>query len=662
MFGFQILEDRVYWRNKGETICLEPYGENTIRFRGINANNVIEENWTLLPKKNSDFKIIDQKDKVVIKNGKISVEILENGTINYINANSEYILKEYWIDERELTIKLRDARTYKMVTSDVFEGRVYFKPNDKEHFYGMGSYQHNIFDLKGSTIELCHKNTQSSIPFFYSSLGYGFVWNNPAVGKAELVKNHTMIKAERTKQLDYLIFAGDNPNEIVTNLSKLYGQTPMLPEWAAGFWQCKLRYETQEEVLNIAREHKKRNIPLSVIVIDFFHWTEQGEWKFDPKAFPNPKAMVDELNEMGIKLMVSIWPTVDPKSENYQYMVKNNYIVRSEVGVPVFLMFLGPETYYDATNSEAREYVWNIVKKNYYDFGIKTFWLDEAEPEIKPSDYSNLRYCIGNGLEVTNIYPYYYAKTFYDGMKQQGESDVVNLIRCNWLGSQKYGTVVWSGDIPSTYESMLKQIKIVMSMAMCGMSWWTMDIGGFFGGDANSEEFRELFVRWFQFGAFCPIFRNHGFRLSQINTSDCNSGGPNELWSYGEDNYKILLKYTLIRERLKPYIMKLMKETHEFGTPVVRPLFYEYYKDEETFLIEDQYMFGDSILVAPIYKEKTESRDVYLPKNSKWIYVWNNKEYEGGQYIKVEADISKIPLFVKNTDEGKELRKLIVEE
>ena len=355
----------------------------------------------------------------------------------------------------------------------------------------------------------------------------------------------------------------------------------MLPEWAAGFWQCKLRYETQEELLEVAREYKRRNLPISVIVIDYFHWTMQGEWKFDPEKWPDPKAMVDELNEMGIKLMVSIWPTIDPRSENYAYMMKHNYLLRCEKGVDVVFMFFGPQTYVDTTHPEGQKYFWSRVKKNYYDIGIKTFWLDEAEPEMRPYDYDNVRMYFGNGQEVSNLYCVGYAKAFYDGLKAEKE-EVCNLVRCAWLGSQRYGVVLWSGDIASTFDSLRKQLKAGLHVALCGIPWWTTDIGGFINGDPEEEEFRELIVRWFQFGVFCPIFRLHGFRLPypvrDILNPDgyCGSGGPNEVWSFGERAYRIIADLLALRERLKPYLMKQMKIASKTGRPVMRPLFYDF--------------------------------------------------------------------------------------
>ena len=562
--------NRIIWETAGELVYIEPYGRDAIRFRSSKSLHIDEAlNWTLEEPASPEGVIIEADDeKACMTNGKIQVTITGDGTVTYRNTRTgKVLLEEYWIDGRVHTAPLRRAREYRVTSGNQFKISLYFKAEPGEHFYGMGQDANDCFDLKGSTVELLQKNGKCTIPYTYSSRGYGFIWNNPAIGRAEFVNNHTMWHVQCAKQIDYVVIAGNTPGEINEKFTAVTGRAPMLPEWAAGFWQCKLRYETQEELLQVAREYKRRGLPISVIVIDYFHWTMQGEWKFDPEKWPDPKAMVSELESMGIKLMVSIWPTIDPRSENYAYMREHNYILRGERGVDVVFMFFGPQTYVDTTHPGAREFFWSRAKKNYYDYGIRTFWLDEAEPEMRPYDYDNVRMYLGNGEEVSNIYCVGFAKAFYDGLKAQGE-EVCNLVRCAWLGSQRYGVVLWSGDIASTFDSLRKQLKAGLNVAMCGIPWWTTDIGGFINGDPESEEFRELMIRWFEFGVFCPIFRLHGFRLPypvrDILNPDgyCGSGGPNEVWSFGEEAYEIIRRYMYVREELKPYIMGQLKTEH----------------------------------------------------------------------------------------------------
>ena len=647
--------NRIIWETAGELVYIEPYGRDAIRFRSSKSLRIDEAlNWTLEEPASPEGVIIEADDeKACMTNGKIQVTITGDGTVTYRNTRTgKVLLEEYWIDGRVHTAPLRRAREYRVTSGNQFKISLYFKAEPGEHFYGMGQDANDCFDLKGSTVELLQKNGKCTIPYTYSSRGYGFIWNNPAIGRAEFVNNHTMWHVQCAKQIDYVVIAGDTPGEINEKFTAVTGRAPMLPEWAAGFWQCKLRYETQEELLQVAREYKRRGLPISVIVIDYFHWTMQGEWKFDPEKWPDPKAMVSELESMGIKLMVSIWPTIDPRSENYAYMREHNYILRGERGVDVVFMFFGPQTYVDTTHPGAQEFFWSRAKKNYYDYGIRTFWLDEAEPEMRPYDYDNVRMYLGNGEEVSNIYCVGFAKAFYDGLKAQGE-EVCNLVRCAWLGSQRYGVVLWSGDIASTFDSLRKQLKAGLNVAMCGIPWWTTDIGGFINGDPESEEFRELMIRWFEFGVFCPIFRLHGFRLPypvrDILNPDgyCGSGGPNEVWSFGEEAYEIIRRYMYVREELKPYIMKQMKLTSEDGTPVMRPLFYDFCGDKNVYDIGDEYMFGPDLLVAPVVELGARKRMVYLPEGCRWKDAGTGMVYDGGTRIEADAPLDTIPLFLK---------------
>ena len=394
-------------------------------------------------------------------------------------------------------------------------------------------------------------------------------------------------------------------------------------------------------------------MPIDLIVIDFFHWPKQGEWKFDPTYWPDPKAMVAELKEMKIELMVSIWPTVDRESENYNEMLENGYLIRTERGFRVGLNFEGATIHYDATNPNARTYLWEKIKKNYYDLGIRIFWLDEAEPEYTAYDFDHYRYYLGTDLEIGNLYPREYAKTFYEGMEKEGQKDIVNLLRCAWAGSQKYGALVWSGDIASSFDSMRNQLAAGLNMGIAGIPWWTTDIGGFHGGNPNDPAFRELFVRWFQWGTFCPVMRLHGDReprQPQVGTTGgahCCSGAENEVWSYGPEVFEICKKYMNLREEMREYTRGLMREAHEKGTPVMRTLFYEFPNDLIAWETEDEYMYGDTYLIAPVLYAGQSSRKVYLPAEHNWKELETNLIYEGGRWICVDTPMEKIPVFRK---------------
>ena len=642
-----------------ETLTITPWGDNAFRVQAIKQAHFPEERWALTQPVQSTATAKEEGDGWTITNGKLSIHLTRNGKLTACNQNGKVLLEEYSRNRRDIldpkcsAIEV-EAREFRPILGGDYHLTMRFESLDpSEKLYGMGQYQQPYLDLKGADLELAHRNSQASVPFVVSSLGYGLLWNNPGVGRAVFGKNIMSLEAYSTKALDYWIVAGDTPAEIVEAYGSVTGTVPMMPEYGLGFWQCKLRYQTQEELLSIAREYKRRGLPIDVIVVDFFHWPKQGEWKFDPTYWPDPDAMVKELKELGIELMVSVWPTVDRESENYPEMREKGYLIRCDRGVQTGLQFMGDTIHYDATNPDARRYVWEKAKKNYYDKGIHIFWLDEAEPEYSAYDFDNYRYYLGSNLQIGNLYPVCYAQNFYEGMEQAGQKNIVNLLRCAWAGSQRYGALVWSGDIASSFDSMRNQLAAGLNMGMAGIPWWTTDIGGFHGGNPDDPAFRELFVRWFQWGAFCPVMRLHGDReprQPQVGTTGgacCCSGAANEVWSYGEEVYGICKKYLELRENLREYTRSLMAQAHEKGAPVMRTMFYEFPEDEICWQVEDQYLYGSRYLVAPVLEAGQTTRRVYLPKGCRWTAMEGGAVYEGGQWIDAACPLETMPVFVR---------------
>ena len=518
MWLFTKEENKLICRYDAQTMWIEAWGENSLRIRATEQDAMPLNDWALLPCIQHDVLITIDENGASIINGKMEAVITPAGKVIYRDQKGNIFLEEYLRNRIDYTADYCsaleiEAREFKPILGGDYALTMRFESNREERIFGMGQYQQPFLDLKGSDLELAHRNSQSCVPFVLSSLGYGMLWNNPAVGRVTFGKNVTTWQAYSTKLLDYWITVGDTPKEIESQYAAVTGTVPMMPDYAMGFWQCKLRYQTQEELLKVAREYKRRNLPISVIVIDFFHWPLQGDWKFDAAYWPEPEAMVRELHEMGIELMVSVWPTVDYRSENFSEMKQKGYLIRTDRGFRLGLQCLGSTVFYDATNPDAQKYLWHKIKENYYDKGIKIFWLDEAEPEYSVYDFDNYRYHLGSNVQIGNIYPVMYAKTFYDGMQQEGQENIINLVRCAWAGSQRYGALVWSGDIHSSFASMRNQFVAGLNMGVAGIPWWTTDIGGFHGGDPNDEDFRELLIRWFQYGTFCPVMRLHGDRV-----------------------------------------------------------------------------------------------------------------------------------------------------
>ena len=662
-------------------VWIEPWGKNSLRVRMTAQPEMDVNDWALTePVEQCQAEISSTEIDVTdpwykaeefaqyhqtakewsLTNGKITAKVSFEGWISFHNQKGELLTAEYWRNRNRINrycVPLRvDARELKPIpgTND-FSLTARFEAFDDEKIFGMGQYQEKHLDKKGATLELAHRNSQASVPFYISSRGYGFFWNNPAIGTATFGTNKTEWTAKSTKKLDYFITAGDTPAEVEEQYSAATGRTPMMPEYGLGYWQCKLRYRTQDEVLAVARKHKALGLPMDAIVVDFFHWTRQGDFKFEPRDWPDPDAMVKELKELGIETVVSVWPTIDERSENYGEMLDKGYLVNPDRGMSYHMSWMGNTVFYDATHPGAQEFVWEKCKENYYKKGIRCFWLDEAEPEYGPYDFDNYRYYAGPALQCTNIYPVMYAKGFYDGLKKEGEKDILSLVRCAWAGSQKYGVLTWSGDIHSSFRAMREQLQAGLNMCLAGIPWWTSDIGGFVGGDISDPKFKELLVRWFAWGAFCPVFRMHGERSPWYEREEefingvrqLTSGQDNEVWSFGEENFEILKKYLFIREKLRPYIRDCMKEASENGSPVMRPMFYDFYEDKTCWETEDQYMFGPDLLVAPVMEEGVVSRKVYLPAGEIWTESYTGKKYEGGQMVDAAAPIDIIPVFIR---------------
>ncbi len=659
---------RLVWQQDDRYLWIEAWGENSLRVRsGRHLPMMRNENWALTEEKGDAVAYITYEEKqATLQNGKITAIVNLQGQISFWRNAEKCLLQEFWRQRGEIgedesahgqyvsALNLQ-AREFKPIPGGKYTIKARFEANDGEKLFGMGQYQQPNLDLKGCMLELAQRNSQASVPFLLSNRGYGFLWNNPAVGRVTFAQNGTEWVAEVSEQLDYWVTAGDTPAEISAAYARVTGTPPMMPDYAMGFWQCKLRYRNQQELLEVARGYKQRNLPISVIVIDFFHWPNQGDWMFDLRDWPDPDAMIAELKEMGIELMVSFWPTVDNRTESYREMKENGWLVHTERGLPINMDFLGNTTFFDATHPGAREYVWNKAKRNYYDKGVKLFWLDEAEPEFGVYDYDNYRYYAGPVLEVGNIYPRMYAKTFFDGMTAAGEKQVINLLRCAWAGSQKYGALVWSGDIHSSFRSLRNQFAAGLNMGIAGIPWWTTDIGGFHGGNIHDPKFHELLIRWFQWGVFSPVMRLHGNRDPQVlpeqpyrdGIAQCPTGAPNEVWSYGEETGEILTSCLQLREKLKPYISKIMAETHEKNSPIMRTMFFEFPDQAESWNIYDQYCFGPDLLVAPVMHEGTRSRDVWLPAGETWIDFYTHEHYAGGQTLHHCAPLHQIPVFIR---------------
>ncbi|HEY1176768.1 MAG TPA: TIM-barrel domain-containing protein, partial [Phytomonospora sp.] len=507
-------------------------------------------------------------------------------------------------------------------------------------------------DQKGLVVDLVQRNATVAIPFLLSSRGYGLLWNNPALGRVELGADGTRWVADAAARIDYWVTAGDSPAEILAAYAEATGPAPEFPAWATGFWQSKLRYRSQEELLSVAREHRRRGLPLSVIVCDFFHWPRMGDWRFDEADWPDPAAMVAELSGMGVKLAVSVWPTVDRESENFAALEAAGHLVGDVRGGllthpwPAVGSEKSPCALIDATDPAAREAMWAIMRRNYP--GVAVFWLDANEPVGPPWTGRRARYAAGDGERVGNIYGALHHRAFAEGQAADGVASPLSLVRSTWAGGQRDGIALWSGDVAPTFASFAAQVTAGLNVAMSGIPWWHTDIGGFSGGDPEDPAYRELLVRWFQYGTFSPVMRLHGDRRPHFASFSTDmTGGPNEVWSYGEAAYAILREHLALRERLRPYLGRLSREAHLTGAPPMRPLFFDFPGDERAWDVADQFMLGPDLLVAPVTEAGARERDVYLPAGTRWRELGADAVTAGGQTVRAAAPLERIPVFLR---------------
>ncbi len=636
----------LYYTYDAETLRIRAWGKNAVRVTCWLQDDEPKEDWALSLSVDHEAVINVDEQSASLQNGDIIAEVAKNGHLTVKHSDGRIMLDEFHCPGY-LNIKARELTSS---PKGDYELSLRFDSDPSEKIFGMGQYQQEFLNLKGCDIELAHRNSQESIPFYISSLGYGFMFNNPAIGHAFFANNYTTWHCPTTRCIDYWIIVGDTPKEIERGYAEVVGKTPMMPDYAMGFWQSKCRYRTQEELLNVAREYKRRGLPLDVIVIDFFHFVLQGDWELDPKYWPDPEAMCKELSKMGIETVVSYWQTVDKKSHRYAEMEEKGYLMQMDRGPRTSISYMCDAVYYDAFNDEAKKYVFDILKKNYYDKGIHNFWLDQSECDCPQYQYDIYRFRKGRASHIVNFYPVEHVKGFYDGLRAAGQELPVLLTRSAWCGAQRYGALLWSGDILSSFEVFRRQLCAGLNTAIAGIPWWTTDIGGFYGANGDDPSFRELLQRWVAFGAFSPVMRMHAVRepVDPMFNGDPNvfgSGADNEIWSFGEETYEVCKKYSLLRQKMKPYIKELMKQASETGDPVIRPMFYEFPSEPSMYDLKDQYMFGDELLVAPVMYEGMTERSVVLPAGKRWTYVWSNEIFDGGQTITVATPCDIIPVF-----------------
>jgi len=552
------------------------------------------------------------------------------------------------------------ARDRRSTDPEFFVVGATFASPDDEHYYGLGQNHEGFLDHRGHPVRCWADYTAPAapsfcVPFLVTNKGYGLLWDNPSKTTIEPGFNEqTRWTSEVGDRVSFFVIAGDTTDEIYAGYRLLTGPTHMLPKAAYGYIQCKQRYASQKEVLDVAQGYRDRHLPADVMVVDWFYFTKMGQFDLDPKFWPDPAAMNKQLHAMGFETMISVWPRFVPEDRFYAELIEKGWLIHQADGKPI-----NGQPYdragsdIDTTNPEAAQWYWKTIHENIISKGFDSLWADETEPDLPPNG-SYLH--IGPGSQYFNVYPLFHTKALYDGFrKDEPGRRALILSRDAYTGAQSNGAIFWSSDIYPTWDTLRRQIPTGLDFAASGFAYWSNDTGGWQylpeehhpahpplldPSDARAnvggyDDYPELYTRWFQYATFLPIFRAHGSRVA------------NEVWSYGKQAEPILEKYLRLRYQLMPYIYSLGYKTWQTGAPFMRALPMDFPNDPKVADLRDEYMFGPAFLVAPVTEQGATSREVYLPAGADWYNYWTNEHVKGGQTITVQAPIDTIPLFVR---------------
>jgi alpha-D-xyloside xylohydrolase len=586
---------------------------------------VIKHSWPASP-----WTMTSGTDDVVISTTALTITVkLSNGAITFATKGGSKLFGD---DGRTLTpVEVNGEKTYHAEMFSNLWG-------SEEAFYGLGQHQAGVWNYRGEAVDLSQDNTNISIPVFLSSRGYGIFWNNSSRSRFNnRFLNSLYLSSEVADSIDYYFLYGPEFDSIIGAYRELTGAVPLFAKWVYGFWQCKNRYQTQQELLAVAAKYRELHIPADGIVQDWFWWKTMGEPEWDASRYPAPAAMLEELHRQHFGFMISVWPYFRPGSQTYDEMNRRGFLIAK---TKVAGFHPAGQALYDAFSTDARKLYWKLMDDALFGIGVDAWWLDTTEPETEGRETNILvtsQTAAGSGARYANLFPLLTTTAVHDGQRASNEEKRVFILsRSAFAGSQRNGVAVWSGDINSDWVFFRKQIPAGLNYSLSGLPYWTTDIGGFIGGNPGDPAYRELFLRWFQFGVFNPILRVHGTRTTN----------ENELWSYGPDAQKILVAFDTLRYRLLPYIYSLAWETTHAGYTPMRALAMDFRTDARAANIGDQFMFGPAFLVSPVLEPEASMRHLYLPVG-RWYDFWSGSSLQGGRAVDVAAPLQQIPLHVR---------------
>ena len=582
----------------------------------------------------SKWKLRENPEAVTLETPALRARVdLKTGAVSFYDLNDKPILQEAE-GGREFALS-----PVKEVGGTSVRQSFVLAPD--ERVYGLGQHQSGVWNYRGTTVHLQQRNMEVGLPVLVSSKGYGVFWDNPAVTDVDVgVKEKERIvgwTSEVGKAVDYYFMFGPTADGVIQDYRELTGEAPMMGRWLWGFWQCKERYASQKELIDVVTEYRKRGVPIDGVIQDWQYWKLDtwGSHEFDSTRYPDPAAMVKTLHGMNAHVLISVWPKFDLVTQNFKEL-EHAGAFYSPMLPSVYPK--GQQKWYDPFNRNGRRIYWKQISKRLFKLGIDGWWLDATEPELsgKWGEFRTFRTAAGPGATAFNAYPLMTTTGVYEGQRAEtDEKRVCILTRSAYAGQQRNAAITWSGDIRGNWDVFAKQISAGLNFCISGIPYWNTDIGGFFGGKTTDKRYQELFTRWFQFGAFNPMFRVHG------------SGVGKELWRWDEPTQKIWETYVRLRYRLLPYIYSVSWQVTSAGGTMMRPVMMDFANDPNALDVGDQYLFGPGVMVSPVTREGATSRSVYLPGQNAWYDFWTGKREAGGRRVEAAAPIQTMPLYVR---------------
>ncbi|HVM62488.1 MAG TPA: TIM-barrel domain-containing protein [Verrucomicrobiae bacterium] len=581
------------------------------------------------------WELAETAEEISLRTGELTVRVdRASGAVGFYDPAGKPVLEEARSGGKTLT-------PAKVGGIDTLRSEQAFALPPDEAIFGLGQHPDAPMNYRGAKLHLQQENRIVAVPMLLSSRGYGVLWDNPAVTDVDAGATDKSVlswTSEAADTIDYYFIYGPEPDKIIAAYRDLTGAVPMFAKWTWGFWQCRERYRTQEELLGVVAEYRRRHIPLDGTIQDWQYWPAGG-WgshQFDPKRYPDPTGMVKTVHDENAHIIISVWPRFDLGLTNLAALEK-----AGAAYPPVYpnVYPKGEGKWYDPFNPEGRRLYWKFLSGKLFTRGFDGWWMDASEAELggKWGEMRDLTTGAGPGAKVFNAYPLMHSTGVYQGQRaESSDKRVFILTRSAYAGQQRNAAVTWSGDTTGKWDVFAKQIPAGLNFVASGIPYWNTDIGGFFGGDPADPKYAELFTRWFQFGAFCPMFRVHG------------TSQPKEIWRFDEATQKILIAYDQLRYHLLPYTYSVSWQVTSVGYTMMRPLVMDFRADTNVFNIPDQFLFGPALMACPVVNANATNRSVYLPAGAAWTDFWTGKTYSGSQSIEAAAPIETMPLFVRS--------------